>query len=77
MNSEEFSHILRTKFSYQSPQRSRFLSEKFSGWATFIYHTLLLKIISASSIAALRGRYDHKKWADSSLDILRMAESVG
>ncbi len=77
MNSEEFSHILRTKFSYQSPRRSRFLSEKFPGWTTFIYYTLLLKIISASSIIALRGRYDHKKWADSSLDILRMAESVG
>jgi 1-acyl-sn-glycerol-3-phosphate acyltransferase len=77
MEIDQFWHILKTGYGYQSFRKCRFLVKKFSFWATFIYYIQLLYIILIESITARKGNYDRKTWARGSLGVLKIVESAG
>jgi len=77
MEIDQFWHILKTSYGYQSSRTCRFLVKKFPFWATFIYYVQLLYIILIQSITARKGNYDRKTWARGSLGILKIVESAG
>ena len=77
MEIDQFWHILKTDFGYRSPRKRRFLVEKYSFWATFIYYIQLLSIILIESITARKGAYDRETWARGSLSIVKILESAG
>lgn len=76
MNKDYFWHMLRTS-GYQSPVKSRFLVENVPGWARFIYYVQMVNIFVKNSIIARKGRYDREAWANSSLGVVKIVESVG
>jgi 1-acyl-sn-glycerol-3-phosphate acyltransferase len=77
MEIDQFWHILKTGYGYQSSRKCRFLVTKFPFWATFIYYIQLLNIILIESITARKGNYDRKTWARGSLGVLKIVESAG
>jgi 1-acyl-sn-glycerol-3-phosphate acyltransferase len=77
MEIDQFWHILKTNFGYQSSYRRGFLVKKFPLWATFIYYVQLLKIIFTESIIARKEGYKPKTWARGSLSVVKMVESAG
>ena len=77
MEIDQFWHILKTNFGYQSSRRRRFLVKKFPLWATFIYYAQLLKIILIESITARKEGYKPKTWARGSLSVVKIVESAG
>ncbi len=77
MEIEQFWHILKTDFGYQSSRTRRFLVKKFPFWATFIYYVQLLIIILIESITARKGAYKGKTWARGSLGVVKIVESAG
>ena len=77
MKIDHFWHLLKTDFSYQSPQKRRFLVKKFPKWATLIYYTQLFFTILTESLTARKKSYEGKTWGKGSLRILKVAESAG
>ena len=77
MKIDHFWHLLKTDFSYQSPQKRRFLVKKFPKWATLIYYILLFFTILTESLTARKKSYEGKTWGKGSLRILKVAESAG
>ncbi|MBW2492741.1 MAG: 1-acyl-sn-glycerol-3-phosphate acyltransferase [Deltaproteobacteria bacterium] len=77
MTTDHFWHLLRTEFFYQSPQKRRFLVERFHSWATLIYYTQLFNIIFLESLTARKSPYEGKIWAKGSLGVLKIVESAG
>jgi len=77
MEIDQFWHILKTNFGYRSLRKRRFLVEKFSFWATFIYYIQLLSIILMESLTARKGAYEGKTWAGGSLGVVKIVESAG
>ncbi|MBW2642197.1 MAG: hypothetical protein JRC89_02240, partial [Deltaproteobacteria bacterium] len=77
MEINQFWHILKTDFSYQSPRKRRFLVEKFPFWATFIYYIQLFGVILMESLTARKGAYERKAWARGSLGVFKIVETVG
>ena len=77
MEIDQFWHILKTNYGYQSSRKRRFLVKNFPFWATFIYYIQLLNIILIESITARKGTYDRKTWARGSLGVVKIVESAG
>jgi 1-acyl-sn-glycerol-3-phosphate acyltransferase len=77
MKIDHFWHLLKTDFSYQSPQKRRFLVKKYHKWATLIYYIQLLSTILAESLTARKRSYQGKTWGKGSLRVLKIAESAG
>jgi len=77
MKIDHFWHLLKTDFSYQSPQKQRFLVKKFPKWATLIYYIQLFFTILTESLTARKKSYEGKTWGKGSLRILKVAESAG
>lgn len=77
MDREEFWHILKTEFGYQSSQRSCFLAKNIPGWATFIFYARILRLILVNSLLARMGKFDRGKWSNSSLAVIKAVEAVG
>ena len=77
MKIDHFWHLLKTDFSYQSPQKRRFLVKKFPKWATLIYYIQLFFTILTESLTARKKSYEGKTWGKGSLRILKVAESAG
>jgi 1-acyl-sn-glycerol-3-phosphate acyltransferase len=77
MKIDHFRHLLRTDFSYQTPQKRRFLVRKFHKWATLIYYIQLFYTILTESLTARKRSYDGKIWGKGSLRILKIVESAG
>ncbi|MFH2219061.1 MAG: lysophospholipid acyltransferase family protein [Pseudomonadota bacterium] len=77
MDTEHFRHILKTEFGYKSPQKRYFLAENLPGWATALFYTRFVRLVYTTSRIAGSGGLNHKKWADASLAVLKIIESVG
>ena len=77
MKIDHFWHLLKTDFSYQSPQKRRFLVKKFPKCATLIYYIQLFFTILTESLTARKKLYEGKTWGKGSLRILKVAESAG
>lgn len=77
MEREHFWHILKTDFSYASPQKRYFLAENLPVWATVLFYTRLIKQVYTTSRTATREGLNRNTWADASFDVLKMVESVG
>jgi 1-acyl-sn-glycerol-3-phosphate acyltransferase len=77
MNIDQYLHILRTEFGYQSQSRPRFLFKYLPGLLSPVYYIRLLYVLFHASLSARRGSLDNAKWAMYSHWILRVVESVG
>lgn len=77
MKIDHFWHLLKTDFSYQSPQKRRFLVKKFHKWATLIYYIQLFYTILTESLTARKSSYEGKTWGKGSLRVLKVAETAG
>ena len=77
MTTDQFWHLLKTEFIYQSPPKRRFLVERCHGWATLVYYARLFNIILLESLTARKMAYEGKTWAKGSLDVLKIVESAG
>jgi 1-acyl-sn-glycerol-3-phosphate acyltransferase len=77
MKIDHFWHLLKTDFSYQTPQKRRFLVKKFYKWATLTYYIQLFFTILTESLTARKKSYEGKTWGKGSLRILKVAESAG
>lgn len=77
MDINYFWHLLKTAFGYRSPDRQRFMVERFPGWATSIYYIQLLNIILSESFTAQKGDYNRLTWAKGSLGVVKIVESSG
>lgn len=77
MKIDHFWHLLKSDFSYQSPQKRRFLINKFHKWATLIYYIQLFYTILTESLTARKKSYEGKTWGKGSLRVFKIAESAG
>jgi len=72
-----FWHNITVQNTYTSPEKKCFFVRNLPGLSTLLYYVRIVKIISIESNAARRGLFDRQRWAESSLKILNMLESVG
>lgn len=77
MKIDHFWHLLKTEFSYQSPQKRCFLVMKCHSFATLIYYIQLFIIVLSESLVARKRPYEGKIWAKGSLRVLKIVESAG
>jgi 1-acyl-sn-glycerol-3-phosphate acyltransferase len=77
MTIDRFWHLLKSEFSYKSPQKRRFFVKKFHAWATLIYYLRLFYIILVESIIARKKPYEGRIWGKGSLAVLKIVESAG
>ncbi len=77
MNKEEFWHILKTGFCYQTPKRRALPLLNLPGFPATIYYLKVFKVILTNDRMVRTGKFDKDKWADSSLDIIKAVESTG
>jgi 1-acyl-sn-glycerol-3-phosphate acyltransferase len=77
MNKDQYHHLLRSEFGYQTPPRRKVFGKHFAGWLNFIYYLRLGSIITHAGIVGHRGDLDDQKWAWFSLRVLQAVESVG
>jgi len=77
MKIDHFWHLLKSDFAYQSPQKRRFLINKFHKWATLIYYIQLFYTILTESLTARKKSYEGKTWGKGSLRVFKIAESAG
>lgn len=77
MTVDQFWHLLKTEYAYNSSRKRRFLVEKFHSWATLIYYIQLFHIILTESMTTRKRPYEGKTWAKGSLGVLKIVESAG
>jgi 1-acyl-sn-glycerol-3-phosphate acyltransferase len=77
MNKDQYHHLLRSEFGYQTPPGRKVFGSFFAGWLNFIYYLRLVSIITHAGIVGRRGDLDDERWAWFSHRILKTVESVG
>ncbi|UCD90416.1 MAG: 1-acyl-sn-glycerol-3-phosphate acyltransferase [Desulfobacterales bacterium] len=77
MKIEHFWHILKTEFEYKSPRTHRLPGADLPGWPTIIYYLKLFRVILSDNLNVRMNIYDNIAWANGSLDVLKLVESVG
>jgi 1-acyl-sn-glycerol-3-phosphate acyltransferase len=77
MDINTFWHSITVQNTYISPDEKCFFVRNLPGLSTLLYYIRILGIIRTESNAARRGVFDRHRWAESSLRILKMIESVG
>ncbi|MBT8370338.1 MAG: 1-acyl-sn-glycerol-3-phosphate acyltransferase, partial [Deltaproteobacteria bacterium] len=77
MNTDQYLHILRSEFGYQTPTASCCQAKSYSRWTAFLYYVRLISTLIHASIVARRGGLDNERWAAYSHKILQVVESVG
>lgn len=77
MNKAYLSDRLKSAFEYQSPRQKAVLGKILPGWATVVYYTQLMVLISGSAWVARRGGYTDEKWCRDAQLVTRFVESVG
>jgi len=77
MNLNKYWHKITVDNAYISPEQRRFFIKNIPGLSTILYYIRLLGIIKAESVAARNGIFDRLRWAESSLRVLKVIESVG
>jgi hypothetical protein len=77
MNKDQYLHLLRSEFGYQSPPGQNLPVINFPAWLNFKYYFRLVSTLTHASIVGRRGDLDDEKWAWYSHKILKIVESVG
>ena len=77
MDINTFWHNITVRNTYESPAKKYFFVRNLPVLSTLLYYVRILGIINIESNAARRGVFDRQRWAESSLRILKMLESVG
>jgi 1-acyl-sn-glycerol-3-phosphate acyltransferase len=77
MNIDQYHHILRTEFGYQSQSRPGFLTKYLPGSLSLFYYLRLGYTLFHSTFPARGGRLDRPMWAMYSHRCLEVVESVG
>jgi len=77
MDKDQYLHLLRSEFGYQTPPGQRVCGSYFPGWLNSIYYLRLISTLIHASIVGRRGALDDNKWALFSHRIVQIVESVG
>ncbi len=77
MNKDQYLHLLRSEFGYQSPAGRSRPGMYFPAWLNLKYYLRLVSTLTHASIVGRRGDLDDDRWAWFSHKILRIVESVG
>jgi len=77
MNKDQYHHLLRSEFGYQTRPGQKVSGNYFPGWLNFIYYLRLVSTLTHASIVGYRGDLDDEKWAWYSHKIIQIVESVG
>jgi len=77
MNKDQYHHLLRSEFGYQTPPEQKVSRNYFPGWLNVIYYLRLMSTLTHAGIVGRRGDLDDEKWAWFSHRILQIVESVG
>ncbi len=77
MNIEKFTQILTSGNSYISPDTRLFPSRMIPWLASFIYYSLITCVIVRDSFIARIGKYNRKRWKQSSFQIIKIIEYAG
>ena len=79
MTLDHFWHTLQTNSGYQSPRKALYRFRPLPRWAAaIVYYTQLITLILRDALRITAGSpYSRRLWAESSLQIMEMVESVG
>ena len=77
MNSDQYLHILRSEFGYQTSSSNSHKASFSSTWTSLVYYLRIVYVLVHASMVARRGGLDNKRWAAYSHQIVRAVESVG
>ena len=77
MNKDQYHHLLRSEFGYQTRPGQSVSGNYFPGWLNFIYYLRLVSTLTHASIVGRRGDLNDEKWASYSHKIIQIVESVG
>jgi 1-acyl-sn-glycerol-3-phosphate acyltransferase len=77
MNKDQYHHLLRSEFGYQTRPGQSVSRNCFPGWLNFIYYLRLISTLTHASIVGRRGDLNDEKWAWYSHKIIQIVESVG
>ena len=77
MNKDQYHHLLRSEFGYQTPPGQKVSRNYFPGWLNVIYYLRLMSTLTHAGIVGRRGDLDDEKWAWFSHRIVQIVESVG
>ena len=77
MDKDQYLHLLRSEFGYQTPPGQRVSGNYFPGWLNSAYYLRLISTLIHASIVGRRGGLDDDRWARFSHRIVQIAESAG
>ncbi len=77
MNKDQYFHLLRSEFGYQSPPGRSFPGKYFPAWRNLSYYLRLMSTLTHAGFVGRRGNLDDEKWAWFSHKILKIVESAG
>jgi 1-acyl-sn-glycerol-3-phosphate acyltransferase len=77
MNKDQYHHLLRSEFGYQTPPGQKVARNYFPGWLNVLYYLRLMSTLTHAGIVGRRGDLDDEKWARFSHRIVQIVESVG
>ncbi len=77
MNKDQYHHLLRSEFGYQTSPGQSVPGNYFPGWLNFIYYLRLVSTLTHAGIVGRQGDLDDEKWAWFSHKIVQVVESVG
>ncbi|UCF93912.1 MAG: 1-acyl-sn-glycerol-3-phosphate acyltransferase [Desulfobacterales bacterium] len=77
MDKDQFWQLLKTEFGYQSSPGRPSIMARGSRWRTSVYYLRLCAHLYRQSLISKRGEMDTDRWAEASLAVIRIVESVG
>ena len=77
MDREALWHILRRDYRYNTPPNRSFFDIYIPVVSTLAYYFRIIIVILKGSFFATIGKYDRKRWANSSVDVLNAVEISG
>jgi 1-acyl-sn-glycerol-3-phosphate acyltransferase len=77
LNKDQYHHLLKSEFGYQTPPGKKVSKNYFPGWLNFIYYLRLVFTLTHAGIVGRRGNLDDERWARFSHRIVKIVESVG
>ena len=77
MNKDQYLHLLRSEYGYQTPSGQNVTGNYFPGWRNSVYYLRLISTLTHASIVGRRGGLDDERWAWFSHRIVQIVESVG
>ncbi len=77
MDKDQYHHLLKSEYGYQTPSGQNVTGNYLPGWLNSIYYCRLISTLIHASIVGRRGGLDDERWARFSHRIVQIVESVG